>query len=1000
MNQNTRTPHHRSGFALVVTLVMMALIVTVVVAYLANTGSDRSTSSAYASRLRAKMIADSGAAAATKLLYNHTKYGNYITAMAPPAATGPDVLRTEIYRPNDPIAGSDADFLRIDNAIGDVLASVSVATATAQVDARPPAAAVAVPGAGGSWGIADPGFTAENSYNFNQTVRVGTNDDGRLVHPDGQPAYGHWVNVRDTSGGLIGRYAFFIEDESMKVNINTAGNKDGSPSAPHLRVNDLLSLTPTPAATPTPSPQLREIDPSGVLASSADRSAAIDALIPARSAAPAGSTYPLASKATVALLDEWKASYPDYAHLVTAFSKDDNTTARGWLRLDVNKLVADVQGAANPVKVGAASTISNWITSAWTGPQAIGTLGTDAEGRRYQLFNDERLRAQIAASVVDYIDADNTPTDMGDMVPDTGMPAIPVIGIEKIPYLVEVMVMYQAKERAPVPASSPARTSAKMSMKFRFNFINLFEQQLRIGDTIRTITVTGTPPIMKSGETVFDKSAQTFTIAVADLRAVTPPLDDAIEAGENNTTTAANSGVRTFETDWLVLDETVQFRNTTNLPVFSPPLEMKVSVLGEVDARLDVAAMTWSDTPSMGFRQSGSTTPGSDSAGDFLRDAPIAAPGVTRTVAAIFSLESLVPSGAGQLTRQFADPRYRPQLLNERWRRQRRTDTESTWTSAVDARLNRVNMQLRTFAVDWYDENNNRPLAFIRNARLRSIGELGHISVSEYPWRTLYLQHPERPTNSTSPIVFSEVQTNRRGQSLDWVLPDLFRTSDQNTRSGAINVNTRFDVADAQRVLDSLFLNLRVGEKTATEQLLAADFVSRLTTDSGSASTRTVADRRKTGSTIADNDPLRPFFQIGQLASVLSRLFSTSMLGPTEVGAGGTSNMSTVTYSVLRNEPENTSELNENYRSDMHVEQGFREVSDSVTARGNVFRVLYVGQAIKDIDKDDTVDANEVNGEYLGEVITERVPIFTDDGGVLKTTDSQYRVLSQRPVTE
>ena len=114
-----------SGFALIVTLILMALIVTVVVAYLANTRSDRATSSSYANRLRAKMIADSGLAAATKLLYDNTNTGNYITAMPAPTVSpspgaSPTPIRTEIYRPI-----TDDDYLRLDNARGDALVSRS-----------------------------------------------------------------------------------------------------------------------------------------------------------------------------------------------------------------------------------------------------------------------------------------------------------------------------------------------------------------------------------------------------------------------------------------------------------------------------------------------------------------------------------------------------------------------------------------------------------------------------------------------------------------------------------------------------------------------------------------------------------------------------------------------------------------------------------------------------------------------------------------------------------
>ncbi len=49
------TSRRTSGFALAVTLVLMALIIIVIVAYLANTRTDRSTSSIYANQLRAKM---------------------------------------------------------------------------------------------------------------------------------------------------------------------------------------------------------------------------------------------------------------------------------------------------------------------------------------------------------------------------------------------------------------------------------------------------------------------------------------------------------------------------------------------------------------------------------------------------------------------------------------------------------------------------------------------------------------------------------------------------------------------------------------------------------------------------------------------------------------------------------------------------------------------------------------------------------------------------------
>src|ERR1043166_7862831 len=91
----------RSGFALTVTLVLMVLIAIVIVAYLVSTRIERSTSSVYANRVRAKIQADSGLAAAIHLLKDNTRYGNYVTAMPAPVPT-PASIYTEIYRPTDP----------------------------------------------------------------------------------------------------------------------------------------------------------------------------------------------------------------------------------------------------------------------------------------------------------------------------------------------------------------------------------------------------------------------------------------------------------------------------------------------------------------------------------------------------------------------------------------------------------------------------------------------------------------------------------------------------------------------------------------------------------------------------------------------------------------------------------------------------------------------------------------------------------------------------------
>ena len=48
------------------------------------------------------------------------------------------------------------------------------------------------------------------------------------------------------------------------------------------------------------------------------------------------------------------------------------------------------------------------------------------------MYGEEWLRKQIAANIVDYIDADSIPTDIGDIIPPTFAIAVPIIGLEKL----------------------------------------------------------------------------------------------------------------------------------------------------------------------------------------------------------------------------------------------------------------------------------------------------------------------------------------------------------------------------------------------------------------------------------------------------------------------------------------------------------------------------------------------------------------------------------------
>jgi hypothetical protein len=991
----------KSAFALTFTLILMTLIAIIVVAYLSSTRIERSTSSISANRSRAQMMADSGLAAAIHLLKDNTRYGNYITAMPAPSPSPPPnpfTRWTEIYRPTDPSNAAVAkpnDFLEVSNAGGEVLASLAEATVPTgvQVDPRPTPSPIPVAVTSGWFGIPNPPFTATTSYDFNQVVRVGNNSSGRLVNSDGQPAFGQWIRLRDTSGDVIGRYAFFIEDESMKVNVDVTGNNIlGS----QMRVNDLASPTPFP----TPATQIQELDPAAILASTANRALADTTL------ASLGATGDrLSSRNTLALLTEWGSvgnSFSDYAHLTTTLSRDDNTTAKGWQRLDLNALVASATD--NAAKVAVATRIANWIRDAWTGPTAIADL------QDYQMYGEDWLRKQIAANIVDYIDSDDTPTDMGNIIPPTFTVAIPVIGVERTAYLAGVYIIYQASDST-YPGSGDGTFTATMKLKMRFHFLNLFEPGTTLdlasgmGNTpLSRIEVKGVPIVQKNGITVYDVSSQTWTIKLSDLSPVNETGTD-VPAGVDGTST---SGARTFQTDWLdtaVVSFTVNPGESSAANPKFLAQNVSVKIIGNKtgqppdDYRLDDTSIVISSGLTNWCHSCDS------SSGDFLKESN----STTRQIASINYIAgyqaATLPGGNTP-----GDPRYRGRLVDYRWNNdQSRTDADpSDSTNKLDSLTDLADLNPRSFGFDWFDNAGDRPLAFIRNGPMLNIGELGNIATCEYPWRSLYLQYPERPASTTSSGLAAEVSA-RRSNSVDYALLDLFYANSNLSRRGAININTQQRRASTQQhSLGPLFLGERVvltgGAVSAGPQpSLTQTIVDRFCTATGNASYSPVFDRRVAVGSLPDNSPLRPFFQSGELTSMISRLVNTSVAGSGTTGSPG---RSTVNYSALRNNPTATNEspINSNIHSDMQAEQEFREMSNSITTRGNVFRILYVGQAIKDANRNAVVDSpQEVQSEYLGEAFVERDSLFTPEGSnpdAMKTSDSNYKMLANHPVTE
>jgi hypothetical protein len=259
----------------------------------------------------------------------------------------------------------------------------------------------------------------------------------------------------------------------------------------------------------------------------------------------------------------------------------------------------------------------------------------------------------------------------------------------------------------------------------------------------------------------------------------------------------------------------------------------------------------------------------------------------------------------------------------------------------------------------------------------------------------------------------------------DYVLMDLFTTSQDKTRSGSININSQYNLKNAageteQGAIPGLISAIPIGPMK--DGLGANLGGSTLSATAVKTLSKSIAERRIAvaaattggpgaagGSPPIDNNPRRPYFTIGEVASVISQLINQNSITPPTTNGNGRARSSTV-YSVLRNNPTNAGEWKRDYGDDQQVEEPFRKISNSITTRGNVFRVLFVGQAIKDQKNaagnfGDVESNSEIRAEYLGEAFIERQALFgpattVGSSSVIKTTGAKFRILAQHAVTE
>ncbi|MGB8168171.1 MAG: hypothetical protein WCF18_11810, partial [Chthoniobacteraceae bacterium] len=231
----------RAGFSLVLSLIILTLLAILVVGFLSSTAIDRATAHAFSDKAKAETAAATAVNQAMSMLReNLAQYPDSATMWEKltPAAGGPGVEGTMLYyNDSPPPTGLDSIATPVTPKRYILpLVSRGVDTNGLPLGAVEVKDKAKVLGADlwheAYWnkGKAEPDCIDLNRPQFNDD-KVGwigsPPPPPGTTNPLPHPFFAKWIELKennDPAGKTIGRYAFWVEDESFKVNLNLLGS--------------------------------------------------------------------------------------------------------------------------------------------------------------------------------------------------------------------------------------------------------------------------------------------------------------------------------------------------------------------------------------------------------------------------------------------------------------------------------------------------------------------------------------------------------------------------------------------------------------------------------------------------------------------------------------------------------------------------------------------------------------------------------------------------------
>ncbi len=229
------------------------------------------------------------------------------------------------------------------------------------------------------------------------------------------------VTVATTVNGnpqpfLVGRYAYWVDDESAKVNLNTAGMRTDDPQGLTPGAIDLGNLgIPffSSAEVVSLTNYVHYTQPLDTIQS-------MVMTVP-----PMVGNAPSVSGST----------FSNTQFYVTTHSTSPDVTPWGTQRINLNNL-GSINGTSTLPTMAQKLAAVGTITTALSDPNLSTWFGQTFAGK----YNQAHEIQQIAANIVDYISVDNNPTDSNGGVPSD--PSQPLyLGLKETPYLNQLAIV-------------------------------------------------------------------------------------------------------------------------------------------------------------------------------------------------------------------------------------------------------------------------------------------------------------------------------------------------------------------------------------------------------------------------------------------------------------------------------------------------------------------------------------------------------------------------------